>query len=57
MDENKNLIFRVDKSGRWSVWPNSKVKLPGYFVNELQAERAYKRYQTKPKLRKKKDKE
>jgi len=49
MGENK--IFRVDDSGRWTVWPNSKVKLPGYFLNELQAERAYRKYKATPKLR------
>ena len=55
MDENK--IFRVNDQGQWSVWPNSRVKLPGYFVNELQAMRAYKRYKVKTKLRKKISKE
>lgn len=43
MEENVHNPYKQSLSG-WEVWPSKRAKLPGYFSNILQAQRAYDRY-------------
>lgn len=44
MEENIHKIFK-QSGGGFEVWPTKRARLPGFFTNVLQAERAYEKYE------------